>query len=137
MSDFDENLWIDRLTLATEPDEFNHIVDEILQEQLESQKRLVETCTNKLTSTLPMDVLPQTLQDQFFRIFKRIALLWAYPKYCDAYLESLIVDERGDRAGFPFSIISELTDLRAYYHASHPELFSRSTWSALEFTTKQ
>ena len=39
---------------------------------------------------------------------------------CEEYLDSLVVDQRGDRSGFPLDVAQELTALRNYYTVLHP-----------------
>jgi hypothetical protein len=41
-------------------------------------------------------------------------------------LDTLVVDLRGDRTGFPLEVAQELAALRGYYAELHPQ--SRSVW---------
>lgn len=47
------------------------------------------------------------LEKGFPRIVEKIVLLWGANDFSD-YLNSLMIDERGDRKGFPFDVLEEL-----------------------------
>ena len=64
--------------------------------------------------TLPFHVRPNDLAVRFPRIVNAIAAQWYDPWRCCAYLDSLLIDDRGGRQGFPFGIILEISDLRSY-----------------------
>ena len=49
------------------------------------------------------------------RIINRIAKLWRRSLKMDAYFENLLVDERGNRNGFPFLVVAELGALKDHY----------------------
>lgn len=48
------------------------------------------------------------LEIRYLRIAEKITLIWGEPEVLHHYLESLLVDDRGGRAGFAEDIISEL-----------------------------
>jgi hypothetical protein len=48
--------------------------------------------------------------EHFPRIAQAIFDLWSSPE-CDAYLDKLILDDRGGRAGFPREVLRALLDL--------------------------
>ncbi len=66
------------------------------------------------------------LARKFPRIANSIAQLWRRVARCEEYLDSLVVDQRGDRSGFPPNVAQELTALRNYYAELHPP--QGSTW---------
>jgi len=63
---------------------------------------------------LPTGVRPMRLGQQFPRIANKLAILWEEPAVCRKYLTSLMLDDRGDRAGFPPEVIMELGTLDTY-----------------------
>jgi hypothetical protein len=68
-----------------------------------------------LLETIPPPVAPTQLAAEFPRIANRIAGLWKIPRQMDPYLDSLIMDKRGGRKGFPAPIAWELLRLKDYY----------------------
>src|SRR5215471_18459516 len=69
---------------------------------------------------LPYAVRPTELARRFPRIANSIAELWRRTSRCEDYLDSMLVDQRGDRKGFPPAVALELAALRAYYAELHP-----------------
>jgi hypothetical protein len=67
-----------------------------------------------------LDRLPQAaralaLAETFPRIAERIASLDVDAAHAARYLTQLLIDQRGDRQGFPMEVGRELLRLRAYY----------------------
>jgi len=81
-------------------------------------------------AALPMDVRPIGLARQFPRIANSIAELWRRVARCEEYLDSLVIDLRGDRTGFAPDVAKELRVLRAHYADLHPQ--RGSTWDLVE-----
>jgi hypothetical protein len=79
---------------------------------------------------LPYAVRPSELAQRYPRIANSIAELWRRVARCEEYLDSLLVDQRGDRKGFPPAVAQELTALRAHYAELHPS--NSSTWDFVE-----
>ena len=77
---------------------------------------------------LPYAVRPVELGRGFPRIANSLAELWRRVARCEAYLDSMVVDERGDRKGFPPAVALEITALRAYYTELHPR--GKSAWDS-------
>ena len=75
---------------------------------------------------LPHAVRPSELARRFPRIANSIAELWPRVARCEEYLDSLVIDERGNRKGFPPPVAHELTALRSHYAELHPS--DQSTW---------
>lgn len=71
--------------------------------------------TRAWLEALPMSVRPVALADKYPRIANKLASLWKQPRQCDVYFESLLVDERGGRQGFPQSVALELVTLKTHY----------------------
>ena len=76
--------------------------------------------TSRWLAELPADVRPLHLARRFPRIANSIADLWRRVARCEEYLDTLVVDLRGDRSGFPAEVAHELTALRNYYTELHP-----------------
>ncbi len=81
-------------------------------------------------NALPYAVRPTELAARFPRIANSIAELWPRADRCEQYLDSLMVDQRGGRKGFPMSIALEVASLRSYYSELHPR--TRSVWDSVE-----
>lgn len=64
---------------------------------------------------LPEAVRPRQLAARYPRIANRISTLWRRPVQMDKYFEDLLIDQRGDRQGFPLAVASELNALKEYY----------------------
>ena len=64
---------------------------------------------------LPPEVRPRHLVSQYARIAHKLAELWKHPQACEKYLNGLMIDERGDREGFPAEVALELAALQAYF----------------------
>lgn len=76
----------------------------------------------RLLESLPPDLRLVALRGQFPRILNRVADAWPSPAAFDALTGSLLIDERGNRQGFPMQVITEITDLREhYFSALHPQ----------------
>lgn len=72
--------------------------------------------------TLPETARPKKLAGQFPRIANKLAMLWSEPVVCKKYIVSLVLDDRGDRAGFPPDMLMELAELEAYIDGLTPDL---------------
>lgn len=70
---------------------------------------------------LPADIRPIALARTFPRIANSIADLWRRVARCEEYLDTLVVDLRGDRSGFPPDVAKELTALHSHYALLHPQ----------------
>lgn len=79
---------------------------------------------------LPYAVRPSELASRFPRTANSIAELWRRGARCEEYLDSLVVDHRGDRKGFPLPVARELAALRSYFAELHPT--KTSTWTLAE-----
>jgi hypothetical protein len=79
-------------------------------------------------ASLPPDILPTALVRRFPRIANLIAATWRDPKSFDAYMESLLTDNRGTRRGFPPDVLAELEALQRCHHALREE---SSAWDGV------
>jgi hypothetical protein len=66
-------------------------------------------------SRMPVPVRPLMLSRRFPRIVNQMASSWNNPSKTLTYFDSLLVDRRGDRQGFPYEVLQELVNLKAYY----------------------
>jgi len=66
----------------------------------------------ELMRTLTPEIYPNATIARFPRIINQLALCWKHPDECRKFFDDLLNDERGDRQGFPFEIVVELTNLK-------------------------
>ena len=78
---------------------------------------------------LPDDTRPVAIQESYPRIVNRMAALWKRPDEFMAYMSGLMIDERGDRSGFPMKIALELATIKDHYELRvHPEISKAYLW---------
>lgn len=65
-------------------------------------------------ATLPSHLRPIRLGTRFARIANRLAAVWSDEKTTSRYLDSLLLDDRGNRKGFPESVAAELRQLDGF-----------------------
>ena len=123
--------------------EFEKVSIADVQQELESQRKRVDDrarvaqrapqrravllgATTLWMAELPQAVRPIMLARKFPRIANSSAELWRRVARCEEYLDTLVVDLRGDRTGFPSEVAQELTALRSYFAELHPH--NRSAW---------
>ena len=95
--------------------------------------RVLLDATVAWMNELPHTVRPTELARRFPRIANSIAELWGRMLRCEEYLDSMLIDQRGDRKGFPPAVAMELAALRAYYAELHPS--PQSAWDSVESST--
>src|SRR4051812_29773373 len=71
--------------------------------------------TIRWLATLPRRVRPLATGSKFPRVVNRICDLWSQCEYTRLYLQSLLIERRADRRGFPPEIRQELETLQQYY----------------------
>jgi hypothetical protein len=86
----------------------------VLAMRKSSGSNVLQRFTIQWAETLPPKAQPHTLMREYPRIANMIALMWTEPTRTgfDNYMESLLVDHRGTRRGFPPQVASELITLR-------------------------
>ncbi len=99
-------------------------------ERTSQTKQVLLDETSRWIADLPVNVRPVALAGKFPRIANSIAELWRRVARCEEYLDSLVVDLRGDRSGFPPDVAVELQVLRSYYAEIHPQ--QSSAWDFAE-----
>ena len=102
-------------------------IDEAVSPELVRQRKtrpinhLLPLCMKWLRS-LPKEVRPIALANQYPRIANLLALEWNKPAACRRYFDELLIDQRrGNRRGFPLDVHRELETLRDYYEGQNPE----------------
>ena len=76
----------------------------------------------KWLEKLPPEAQPKETVEQYPRLVNRIATAWKHPEELMEYIDELLVNTRGDRAGFPMKIALELATLKDYYEMNvHPD----------------
>ena len=91
---------------------------------------MLQDATVAWIAELPIEVRPLELARRFPRIANSICDMWRRVARCEEYLDSLVVDRRGDRGGFPVDVAQELTVLRNHYAELYPS--NRSSWDLVE-----
>jgi hypothetical protein len=85
--------------------------------------------TREWLQTLPVEVRPDSLANDYGRIVNALRLCWSRPETCLDYFEDLLIDRRGDRQGFPGNIAMEIAMLKDYYeslvHPGRPVVWQR------------
>jgi hypothetical protein len=71
---------------------------------------------SKWLTCLDEKVRPKHLPEQYPRIVNRMGELWQHPALMHTYFEELMVDTRGNRAGFPDAVVVELGSLKHPYN---------------------
>ena len=75
----------------------------------------LRTRTFKWLATLPAHVRPMTTARQYARIANRIGDLWPHCEFTRLYFQSLLIDRRPGREGFPSAVRYELEVLQDFY----------------------
>ena len=69
----------------------------------------------KWLKSLPEDARPVALATRYARIVNILAQQWNDPPACGAYFDSLLVDRRGNRQGFPPAVQADIRTLLEYF----------------------
>ncbi|HEY3179380.1 MAG TPA: hypothetical protein VGL25_10920 [Casimicrobiaceae bacterium] len=78
--------------------------------------------TFKWIASLPREIRPLALLQQYPRIANMLAQSWHDPSAFREYMFDLLIDRRGGRQGFPQDVRAELLRLRAYFDHIHPHV---------------
>ena len=90
----------------------------------------LEATTAIWLSELPQRLQPRETATRFPHILNRLANLWSSPHACRLYFDDLLMDQRGDRQGFPLRIASEIVGLKDHYDSAvHPT--PQSLWDEI------
>lgn len=66
---------------------------------------------------LPPDLDADALARAYPQIMNAIVERWRTPRQLDAYFDSLLLDDRTDRKGFPFATVMAIVNLKEYYQS--------------------
>ena len=107
-------------SIATVPQVFspepNTISDwDALRRAVDGKESQLRARTFKWLATLPAHVRPMAAARQYPRIVNRIGDLWAHCESTRLYFQSLLIDRRQGREGFPAVVRHELEVLQDYY----------------------
>jgi len=72
------------------------------------------------------------LADAFPHIVNKLANVWKRPYLADRYFDELLHDTRGSRAGFPLTVLTEISNLFDYYSTKVFPI-KQDTWSKALF----
>jgi len=78
--------------------------------------------TFKWLATLPPEVRPMATGRAYPRIVNRLSDLWPSCEYTRLYFQSLLIDRREGRRGFPLAVRQELETLQHHYFVHHSGL---------------
>jgi hypothetical protein len=101
-----------------------------MRQPLDANESALHDRTFKWIASLPAEVRPMATGRQYPRIVNRIGDLWPHCEYTRLHFQSLLVDRREGRNGFPPLVRKELQALQHYYfvHCSGlPEIL----WNAI------
>jgi hypothetical protein len=103
--------------MSTNPKvEFGTVSDwQAVRHTIDPSDQFVHDRTIKWLVTLPADVRPMITGHQYPRIVNRIADLWGHCEYTRLHFQSLLIDRRKGRQGFPPAVRRELEALQHYY----------------------
>lgn len=97
---------------------------------LDAGESVLHDRTFKWLATLPADVRPMATGRRYPRIVNRIGDLWAHCEYTRLHFQSLLIDRRKGRKGFPPEVRKELEALQQYYFA-HLSGLPAMLWNAV------
>ena len=69
----------------------------------------------QVLATLPSAFQMHETRRFYPHVLNHIADAWHDPEFLFHVVRNLLIDQRGGRAGFPFSVLAEVTNLREYY----------------------
>lgn len=78
-------------------------------------KWILEPRSIRLLESLPADIRLNELRRSFPHIVNLIALNWRCPVQMQRTIQSLLIDARGNREGFPQQVQQEIAELADYY----------------------
>ena len=77
----------------------------------------------QVLASLPSSFQMHETRKIYPHVMNRISDAWHDPEFFFHVVRNLLLDQRGGRAGFPFSVLAEVTNLREYYFSTvRPEL---------------
>jgi len=125
-----EKVSVEEARCALEGEPANPGVSDLTNKRTRTVEEPLLNVTRTWLASLPQDVRPVELAQQFPRIANTLRHLWKQVARCEAYLDDLLVDRRGTRKGFPSKISEELEALREYHALLYPR--DRTAWDQVE-----
>jgi len=92
-----------------------------MSERTQQDNNVLLNTTLTWMARLPKDMRPMALAGRYPRIANNIAEIWRRVARCEEYLDTLVIDRRGDRTGFTPDVAQELNNLRGFYAKLHPD----------------
>ncbi len=84
-------------------------------QRAQSTPQALSSATIQWLAELPAHVRPNDVATRFPHIANQLSSLWPKEVDCRAYFDDLLLDQRGDRTGFPGGIAFELAALKNHY----------------------
>lgn len=72
------------------------------------------------SAALPVEARPELLLELFPAVANKLALAWPEPTQARRLLDELLIDRRGDRSGFPSTVVGELLRLHGLINHTTP-----------------
>ena len=91
------------------------VPSERMRRALDPDEATLRVRTGRWMHTLPADVRPVATAEAYARVVNRIADLWSHCEYTRLHFQSLLVERRKGRRGFPPEVQRELVALQRYY----------------------
>ena len=85
------------------------------REQADASDGALHDRTFKWLATLPADIRPMATGRAYPRVLNRIGDLWGHCEYTRLHFQSLLIDRRKGRKGFPPEARRELEALQQHY----------------------
>jgi hypothetical protein len=70
----------------------------------------------QILAGLPSAFQMHETRKHFPHVLNRMTDAWHDPEFLHHVVRNLLIDQRGGRTGFPFSVLAEITNLREYYY---------------------
>lgn len=84
--------------------------------------------TRQWLKSLPPSARPTELAERYPRICNHLVMIWNDDFLMDSYLNNLLVDNRGGRAGFAPTIGAELIRLHVFYANTKAHPHAANAW---------
>jgi hypothetical protein len=104
-----------------------------LRRAVDAKESDLRSRTIKWLATLPASTRPMATARQYSRIVNRIGDLWSHDEFTRLFFQSLLIDRRSGRQGFPPVVRQELELLQHYYFV-HMSKLPEVLWRAVPIT---
>ncbi len=101
-----------------------------LRHPIDPRDNVLHHRTMKWLVTLPVDIRPIETGRRYPRIVNRIGDLWSQCEYTRLHFQSLLLDRRKGRKGFPPEVKAELKALQRHYF-EHISRMPALLWNAV------